>query len=344
MFLSNFVYICNIKLKNYSIMKKTAFMKSNFAIYILWIVSLIVVLLIVVNILVVFLSISNDGPESITSTVSSASCNNTLKPIDEEIPTSLPYFKYNRLKDSIDHVRSLKNGEHCNAVFSPFGGAMSMQFTMNKDIVHKSRFDQFSIESPDSYFYVMKGWRMKSNEHLSLEDNTYYVENGVPYFRKYILKSTKGTHSNWEMTEKRLNYFYEKDGKTVLIPISKSIYNFSKVALLVIMFIFVSAYLVCASMAFKILHNISKGKVFIEENIRMLRQASYITILTPLLCVLIVLSQRLIFYNYFDDNIVMDMELYKFYAKLLLYGLAVSVLYSVFKRGFNIQQENDLVV
>jgi len=38
------------------------------------------------------------------------------------------------------------------------------------------------------------------------------------------------------------------------------------------------------------------------------------------------------------------MELYKFYAKLLLSGLAVSVLYSVFKRGFNIQQENDLVV
>lgn len=325
-------------------MKKTALLKSNFAIYILRTVSLIVVLFIVVNIIVVLLAITNDGPESITSTVSSASCNNTLKPIDEEISTSLPYEKYKSLKDSIDHVRSMKNGDQRMAVFSPFGGALSMQFAMNKDIVHKSSFDQFSIESPDSYFYIMKGWKMKSNENSTWGDNTYYVENAVPYLRKHILKSTKGTHSNWEMKEIKLNYFCDRDNKTILIPIGKSIYNFSKITLLVIMFIFVSAYLVCASMAFKILHNISKGKVFIEENIRMLRQASFITILTPLLCILIVLSQRLIFYGYFDENIVMDMELYKFYAKLLLSGLAVSVLYSVFKRGFNIQQENDLVV
>lgn len=325
-------------------MKKTAFLKSNFAIYILWIVSLIVVSLIVVNIIVVLLAITNDGPESITSTVSSASCNNTLKPIDEEIPTSLPYFKYNRLKDSIDHVRSLKNGEQRMAAFSPFGGAMSMKFAMNKDIVQKSLFDLGSIKCIDSYFYIMKGWKMKSNENSTWGDNTYYVENAVPYLRKHILKSTKGTHSYWELKEIRLNYFCDRDDKTILIPISKSIYNFSKVALLVIMFIFVSAYLVCASMAFKILHNISKGKVFIEGNIRMLRQASYITILTPLLCILIVLSQRLIFYSYFDDNIIMDMEIFKSNGQLLLYGLAVSVLYSVFKRGFNIQQENDLVV
>ena len=344
MFLRNFIYICTVKLKNYSIMKKTAFMKSNFAIYILWTVSLIVVAYTIVNIIVVLLAIAQDGKMSGSSTVSSSSYNDTLKPIDEKIPTSLPYEKYIRLKDSIDHIRSLKNGELRNAAFSPFGGAMSMQFTMNKDIVHKSRFDQFSIESPNSYFYIMKGWKMKSNENSTFGDDTYYVENGVPYIRKYILKSTRGTYSNWGMKEIRLNYFCDRDGKTILIPISKSIYNFSKVALLVIMFIFVSAYLVCASMAFKILHNISKGKVFIEENIRMLRQASYITILTPLLCVLIVLSQRLIFYSYFDDNIVMDMEIFKLYAKLLLYGLAVSVLFSVFKRGFNIQQENDLVV
>ncbi len=325
-------------------MKKTALLKSNFAIYSLRTVSLIVVSFIVVNIIVVLLAITKDGKVTVRSTVSSSSYNDTLKPIDEKIPTSLPYEKYIRLKDSIDDVRYMKDGAHWNGVFSPFGGVLSMKFAMDKDIVHKSLFDLFSIEAPNSYFYIIKGWKMKDKGPALLEDYTYYVENGIPYFRKYVLKSTKGKHSNFEMTEKRLNYFYEKDGKTVLIPISKSIYNFSKISLLVIMFIFVSAYLVCASMAFGILHNISKGKVFIEENIRMLRQASYITILTPLLCVLIVLSQRLIFYGYFDENIVMDMELYKFYAKLLLSGLAVSVLYSVFKRGFNIQQENDLVV
>lgn len=344
MFLSNFIYICTVKLKNYSIMKKTAFMKSNFAIYILRTVSLIVVSFIVINIIVVLLAITTDGKVTVRSAVSSCSYNDTLKPIDEEISTSLPYQKYKSLKDSIDNVRYLKNGKSQEAVFSPFGGVMSMQFAMDKDIVHKSRFDLFSIEAPNSYFYIIKGWKMKDKGPTLLEDYTYYVKNGVPYFRKYVLKSTNGKHSNFEMTEKRLNYFYEKDGKTVLIPISKSIYNFTKVTLWVIMSIFVSAYLVCASMAFKILHNISKGKVFIEGNIRMLRKASYITILTPLLCILVVLSQRLIFYSYFDDNIVMDMELYKFYAKLLLSGLAVSVLYSVFKRGFNIQEENDLVV
>jgi hypothetical protein len=190
----------------------------------------------------------------------------------------------------------------------------------------------------------MKGWKMKMNENSLLGDNTYYVENGVPYLRKYVLQSTKGTRSNWDMKEYKLNYFCDKTDKTILIPISNNAYNFAKFTSIFLMFIFVTVYLVCALMAFKILHNISKGKVFIEGNLRMLRQASFITILTPLSFMLITLSQRIIFHNYFDDNIIMDMAEFKSNGQMLLYGLAVSVLYSVFKRGFNIQQENDLVV
>lgn len=325
-------------------MNKTTFFKSNLAIYVLWIVSFIVVVAIFINIFVVFTAMAGSDKVSVHASVSSTSYNDTLNPIDENISTSLPYEKYKRLKDSIDYVRVFKNGTLGNAVFSPFGGATTMKFAMDKDIDHKSRFDQFSIEAPDSYFYIMKGWKIRTNEHSFFGDNTYYVKNGVPYFRKYILKSIKGKHSNLEMKEDRLNYFCYKTDKTILIPISKNTHTLAKLASIFIMFIFVIVYLVCVLMAFRILLNISKGKVFIEENIKMLRQASFITILAPLLCILINLSQRLIFYYYFDDNIVMDVEVFKSYINLLFCGLAVSVLYSVFKRGFNIQQENDLVV
>jgi hypothetical protein len=325
-------------------MNKTSFIKSNFAIYILWIVSFIVLVVLSINIFVVFTTMAGSDKVCVHASAYSNSYHDTLRPIDENISTSLPYEKYKRLKDSINNVRYHKNGANCNAVFSPFGGAMSLQFARNKDVVHKRVFDISLIGTATSYFYVMKGWKMKMNENSLPGDNTYYVENGVPYLRKYVLLSTKGTNSNWDMKEYKLNYYYYKDDKTILIPISNNAYNFAEFTSVLIMIIFVTVYFGCTLMAFKILYNISKGKVFIDGNIKMLRQASFITILTPLSLILTNLSQRLIFHNYLDDNIIMDMEVFKSYGQLLLYGLAVSVLYSVFMRGFNIQQENDLVV
>lgn len=324
-------------------MNKATFIKSNSAIYVLWIISFIVVLSLFIYFYIMIAALKGSNVSG-NVTSSSGSLIRNLSPIDEEISTTLSYEKYINLKDSINNVRFIKNGRLNSGVYSPFDGAMSMQFAMNKDIVHKSRFDQFSIKSPDSYFYVMRGWKIKFNSNSTWGDNTYYVENGVPYFRKYVLKSTKGTHSNWEMKEDRLKYYCDSDNKTILIPISKNVYSLAKFTSLAIMFIFALVYFTCAFMAFKILYNISKGKVFIEQNIKMLRQASFIMILTPLLFTLIILSQRLIFCGYFDDNIVMNMEIFESNGQLLLYGIAVSILYSVFKRGFNIQQENDLVV
>ena len=325
-------------------MNKAKFIKSNSAIYVLWIVSFIVVSFIFVYLFIGFFSMTKGNKISKNCSVSTASYNDTLTPVDENISTSLPYEKYKKLKDSINTVRYYKNGANCNAVSSPFGGVMSLQFARNKDVVHKRVFDTSLNGTATSYFYVIKGWKIKKDENSLLGDKTYYVENGVPYLRKYILQSTKGTHSNWDMTEYKLNYYCYKDDKTILIPISNNAYNFAKFTSIIIMFIFVTVYFVCALMVFKILYNISKGKVFIEGNIKMFRQASFITILTPLLFILITLSQRIIFHSYFDDNIVIDMEVFKSNVQLLLYGLAVLVLYSVFKRGFNIQQENDLVV
>jgi len=325
-------------------MSKITFLKSNLAIYVLWIIPFIAIASLYIYIEASFplkkspIVVSNSG------TGTSASYNDTLKPIDEIISTSLPYNKYKELNDSIDWVRFFKNGAYQSAVFSPFGGAMSDKFVMDKDVEHARRHDISSIEAPDSYFYIIKGWKMKDKGPTLLRDYTYYVKNGVPYFRKYILNSTNGKHSNFEMTEKRLNYFYQESDKTILIPISKNTYTFAKYSTVFLMFVFASVLLVSVLLAIKILYNISRGKVFIEENIKMLRQATFITNLTPQLTILISLCHKLFFYKYFDENVVLNMDFYKGQIYFLFVGLAVSILYGVFKRGFKIQQENDLVV
>jgi len=325
-------------------MKKTTFLKSNLAIYILWIVSFIVVVSFFLMNLPTTSSISKSNVVvNNSSALYSASYKDTLKPVDIIISTSLPYDTYNRKKDSVNIYRSFKNGKFNTNVFSPIGGATARRYAMDKDLGKKS-FSVSSANDYDSYFYIVRGWKIKTDENNLDVDNSYYVNNGVPYFRKYILKSTKGNHSNWEMTEKRLNYFYEKDGKTILIPISKNTYTYAKYATIFLIFVFTVIFLVCVMLGFKILYNISRGKVFTEENIKMFRQATLITILTPLLIIFIVISYRLLFYKYFDENVVLDIDFFKGQAYFLFVGLAVSVLYSVFKRGFNIQQENDLVV
>jgi hypothetical protein len=324
-------------------MNKATFIKSNSAIYGLWIISFIVVLLLFIYFYIVFASFSgvtNSGKV----TFSSGSLTQNLKPIDEKISTTLSYDKYKSLNDSINFIRLKKNGELNSGVYSPFGGATSLKFAMDKDIDHKSFSDQLSFKAPDSYFYVVKGWTIRTHNNSSFGDNAYYVKNAVPYLRKYVIKSTKGTHTNWEMKDDKLNYFCTHDDKTILIPISKNTYTFTQYTSALFMFVFVFFLLVTLLLAIKILYNISRGKVFIKENIAMFRQATFITMLIPLLFIFISLCQKLIFYNYFDDNVVLNIDFYKDQVKSLFVGIAVSILYSVFKRGFNIQQENDLLV
>jgi len=159
-----------------------------------------------------------------------------------------------------------------------------------------------------------------------------------------MLKSTDGKCDIMEMTEKKLNYFYEPKDKTILIPISKNTYTFAKYFTVFTMFVFAALSLLCILLCLKFLYNISQGKVFILENIKMLRQASYITILTPWATLLTTFSYALIFNRYFDENVVLNTDFITTEIKLLLVGLAFTILYFVFKRGFNIQQENDLVV
>ena len=327
-------------------MKKITFFNSDLAIYLLWIVSFIGVASFFIFIFIAIPLNQNNEHRVVSNGVvgSSSLYNDNLKPIDEIIPESLPFNKYEKLNDSINFVRNFKNGGPQNAVFSPFGGAMKMKFVMDKEVDHVRPLDLSYIEVPDRYFYVIKGWKMKSEEHPLLRDYTYYVKNGVPYFRKYIFKSSNGKVNNFEMKEKRLNYFCDRDNKTILIPISKDTYAIVKYTSIFLMFVFASISLVSVLLMFKILFNISRGKVFIEENIKILRQAAFITFLLPVIIILINLCQKLIFYKYFDDNVVLDIDFYEERIYFLFVGIAVSVLYKVFKRGFYIQKENDLVV
>jgi hypothetical protein len=311
---------------------------------ILWIISFAVIACFFIYIKISFPLNKGKTIVSISSVGITTSYNDTLKPIYETIPTTLPYNQYKKMNDSIDLVRIFETRQCQGATFSPFGGIMTMQFAMHKDVVNKRTLDLFSLKSPDKYFYILKGWKMKSEEHPFFGDYTYYVRNGVPYFRKYAIKSTDSKHVIMDMAEKKLNYFYEQKDKTILIPISKNTYNFAKYLTIFFMFVFAALSLLLFLLCLKFLYNISRGKVFILENIKMLRQASYITILTPWATLLICFSYALIFNKYFDENVVLNTDFITSVVKMLMVGLAVTILYFVFKRGFNIQQENDLVV
>jgi len=325
-------------------MNKTTFLKSNRSMIILWIISFAVIACFFIYLKITLSRLNSNIVVTNSVAGITTSYNDTLKPIYETIPTSLPYYKYKELNDSIDHIRYFETGQCQGATFSTFGGIMTMQFAMHKDVVNKKSHELFSLESPDKYFYILKGWKMKSEEHPFFGNYTYYVKDGVPYFRKYIIKSTDSKHIIMDMTEKKLNYFYEQKDKTLLIPISKNTYTFAKYFTVFTMFVFGALSLLCILLCLKFLYNISRGKVFILENIKMLRQASYITILTPGATLLICFSYALIFNKYFDENVVVNTDFFKGEIKILIVGLAVSILYFVFKRGFNIQQENDLVV
>ncbi|HLP06351.1 MAG TPA: DUF2975 domain-containing protein [Paludibacter sp.] len=323
-------------------MNKDNPLKSNKAIYVLWAISFAFVLFFFIHVFVSFSTLGSG--RFISNTTVTASYSDSLKPVDEQIPGSLPHDRYKRLTDSVETVRRLKNGSLGDMVFSPFGGAGKLEFLKNGAIGHKRLMDLFSLRSPESYFYVLKGWKLKLVDAKFGMKSVYYVENGIPFFRQYVLRSTRGNHTDWVMKESRLGYFYDKESKSILLPLSKGVYDFAKYGSIFFMFAFMLMYMVVSLVLLKMLYNIAKGRFFIPENVKMLRQATFITLITPLLFVVIKLGYFFLLDNFQDGNIELDMDVYKQDANLLFIGIAVSVLFAVFLRGFKIQQENDLVV
>jgi hypothetical protein len=112
-----------------------------------------------------------------------------LKPIDTQIPDSLPHRDYKRLTDSIASIRNLKNGD----IFERPGPSLA-----NIGIVTAHSCSNCSLkwfDNPNThiqYYIKLYAWKLPNYN----DDREFYVENNQGYLRKGIIDISDSSNSS----------------------------------------------------------------------------------------------------------------------------------------------------
>lgn len=195
------------------------------------------------------------------------------------------------------------------------------------------------------------GLRNRSHERFYPEYR-FYTKNDTAFIAHLIFnasKNNKGEQVNTYKYEdaKKVNYFYsiQENAQGIMIPVKsgflKTLYKiilwiFSILLLMATVFIFVTTIIVILQ--------ISKGKAFSELNIIGLKWLAIISFITTALPYLFNAVFYLIYFKDFYPQVTFTHSLFDSDYKVFLVAIIYWVLYLAFRKGYKLQQENDLTV
>ncbi len=182
-------------------------------------------------------------------------------------------------------------------------------------------------------------------------DTKFFIQNGT-YNLAYVVwdsvkKRTYDSTKTGHYERKQIDVRYSEKDKIVLIPISKKSYNILNTLLNIAFFLLIFySILVLLILPFLLLVAISRGHAFTAGNIKALKIISF----SLFLFTLIKLCAPYIIRFFFRKKIPAEMELTPFTQlvsnnmSLIFSFIAVFLLMKAFKKGYKLQQEQDLTV
>lgn len=271
-----------------------------------------------------------------------------LEPIDPIISFTLPHNQYVHLQDSIKFQRRRENGDIGSAVYAILIGAQVNERYSSLDYDHP-----FGKKvSEKDYFITLNWWQLNLFEYGD-ERLVYYVKNGQSFLRKMIcgkelIKDYHGKSRAINVCreiEVKIPFKYSEGSKAMLIPVSKTTYNVLQPVFIVavILYFFYFVFFILGNFI-KFLLEIAGGTPFSETNVSRLRMIALNLLLIPLGLFLINLLLRLIFYKYFTSDLHMSPDQWSFYWKPLILSGIFAALYIAFRKGKQLQEDNDLTV
>ncbi len=242
-------------------------------------------------------------------------------------------------KNNTDYKKTNEELEFLNKRMNDRGAELSKIFTAK-------------LNTPEEFYLSLKGYSLYTlNPKWKFDSKQFLIVND-----KYILVYTK-----WDSVKKNkydtfdvghsfikeIPVRYSEKLRTVLIPITKLQYNWLSKLFIVVRFLISVFFLyLAAGLPAQIVFNISRGKAFIQKNINYLYFMSagffvfnLIELITPY------------FFDYiFRNTIPKEFHLTKFSLalsenyNLFLLSIAFFIVAKAFKRGYQLQQEQDLTV
>ncbi|OJW16443.1 DUF2975 domain-containing protein [Mucilaginibacter sp. 44-25] len=274
---------------------------------------------------------------------------NVLPPIDSEAPDNLPYDQYQDARQLVQIKRDLKNGEWLAGGGVKLGWTMATaegQFCDTCTITHTAG----RIRSSSQYYIKLPSFQLNPQPygHVGLTDSKFHVEGGQAYVRKWIndkvIQKSYGQHFTIRQVDEPVKFRYNSKENCVMIPVSSAAKNICNIILMVIgvLLIVYIFYLVGAFLKFII--DVSTGLTFTTQNVNRLKLIAFSLLSYPLITLLLVGLSRLIFSNYFTDDLMLNPAIWSGLWPLLIAGTVFLLLFKAFKQGQTLKLENDLTV
>lgn len=194
------------------------------------------------------------------------------------------------------------------------------------------------------YYLTLSGYQLKDF------DTKFYINNGTYNLACVKWKDVRGNNGlvrTGHYENKPIQVRYAEDSKMILIPVSQKIYLFFSIFLTIfpfIMIFFLTYFFV--GLPAQILYNISKNRAFTEYNIKNLNIITVSCLVYGLLNILMPYFFRLIFINKIPPEFTMQPFINTVINNIstLFIALALFIITKAFKRGYKLQQEQDLTI
>lgn len=259
----------------------------------------------------------------------------TLPPIDQKVPDTLPHSIHKQMQDSIANVRRLKNG-------MPGPAIRAMMFGVRQNMRCDTCTSFFNQDGGiPEYLIDLYGWTIDIASYQG-SITAYYVEDGKSYIRKLLPENGGNLYRE---VDAEVPFRFDADSRSIMIPVSKSTYEVARIV--VVAFVFLGAvyflYFLCGG-AIKFLVEIARGTPFSDTNVRRLKILAINFFAFPFVLVLFDCLLGVIFRHYFTPDVKLDLPLWKYFGLPFAIGFVFLLLYIAFRKGKSLKEEQELTV
>jgi len=293
----------------------------------------------------------------------------TLKPIDALIPDTVPFKKYNKLRDSIIKIRELKNGDSWlgDGVSSYISGLIGTSSSLACDTCSLKFFYEVLSKNinkiPVRYYMNLPAWTLNVKNTTYTDDTgesswtshavfnsdsvQFFVRNDQAYLRKIVPKprlTKEDNQAKYEAVDVPVKFRYNKQNKCLMIPVNKSTKKTLDIVMIALAIALGTYFLSLIASFIKFVIDLSKGLAFTNENLKRLKFIAFSLLAYPVLILLFNILMRLIFYSYFTSDVILSSTVWDNAWKAILAGFVFYVLFRAFRQGKILKEEQELTV
>lgn len=254
---------------------------------------------------------------------------------------SLPYYTYKYKEDSLNRIEQAREfNNKGQGIAGITCGALGV-YTIVDEVLDRGILKEERPDSEKHYYLALIGYNLDNRTKFYIDNNTYNL--AYPKWDSINKFGTKFGHYE----SKQIKIRYASNNKSILIPISNERYHLFSISLSILSFsiLFFFAY-IFIGLPIQILFRVSKGDAFNRKNIQSFKLMSIVLFIFTLVCSFVPYFFKFIYQKIIPADFKLQSVPQTFISYLYLYivCLVLFIITKAFKKGYQLQKEQDLTI